>query len=140
MNQQPQPLATLAAKVLVKSGQYGPFELGWDNYFEIEFEQLCLNNKKNERCNVAVLMKRLDLLIRLVKTGHKWDHKTCMLATKNRDLNILKWLRDPDVHGIVCPWGWTYWTALSNGYDEIIEWLLDPNARSDGSICPMWLM
>ena len=70
-------LKELAASAFVKTGQYGPLKLGWKDYDEIEYAQICYNNERKKRFNVAVRMGRLDLLIRLIKDGHTWDFNTC---------------------------------------------------------------
>ena len=123
-------LKELSAFALVESGQFGPFKLGWNDYYEIEYAQLCYNNKKDDRFNNAVELGRLDFLIRLVKDGHTWNKWTCMYVVKRGNLEILKWLLDPNARsdgngskGIICPLDIEECMrcAKENNYLEIVE-------------------
>ena len=68
-----------------------------------------------------------------------------MYVVKRGNLEILKWLLDPNARsdGSVCLWDkWICAYATHYGHLEILKWLLDPNARSDGNgskgiICPL---
>ena len=57
----------------------------------------------------------------------------CEWAIWNGHLHMLKYARSLETP---VPWGLSCRTAIQTGNLEILQWLRDPNAREDGSICP----
>ena len=55
-----------------------------------------------------------------------WDEKTCEGAAKNNNLEMMKWLRDPNARsdGSICEWNErTCLYASAYGSIELMEWL-----------------
>ena len=50
------------------------------------------------------------------------------------NLEVLKWLRDPNLPGGPCPWAEYMFICSSAGHLEVLKWLRDPDLP--GGPCP----
>ena len=59
-----------------------------------------------------------------------WNKWTCAYAAKGGHLEVLKWLRDPNLPGGPVDWDtMTCACAAKGGQLEVLKWLRDPNCQ-----------
>ena len=85
----------------------------------------------------AAAFGKMDVLYFLRDSNCSWNSMVCTEAAKNGHLNVIKWLRDREVHGEeVCPWNYvTCSYAAKNGHLNVLKWLRDREVHGD-QVCP----
>lgn len=78
--------------------------------------------EKNDFCDIAAFNGHIHMLEYLRKKNYEWGWRTCNNAAYGDQLEVLKWLRDPETGGGVCQMNSSIFNKCRRNM-EITDWL-----------------